>query len=187
MQFNWLQFTNACEDAVHHTPQDGYAKPTPTPSTMKAHSKLSCIMILFSSSKTNWNPQQMQSKKTHTHTYTHTYTKDRKIARQVTWIWLTSGVLRPFRKCLLPPLTGRWTCRAWHLWNVDKYPPQHTEQHPRWQPSSYSSPWEPEIPPNDHMFYLSAICHVRSGLRSTSYVSQGTITRHFIAESKCSY
>jgi hypothetical protein len=32
-----------------------------------------------------------------------------------------------------------------HLWNVGKLQTDYTAQHPRRQPSSYSSPWEPEI------------------------------------------
>jgi hypothetical protein len=34
-----------------------------------------------------------------------------------------------------------------HLWNVGKLVPDYTAQHPIWQSSSYSSPWEPQMWP----------------------------------------
>jgi hypothetical protein len=37
------------------------------------------------------------------------------------------------------------TTSSKHLWNAGQLLPYYTAQHPRRQPSSYSSPWEPEI------------------------------------------
>jgi hypothetical protein len=39
-----------------------------------------------------------------------------------------------------------------HFWNVGHYLPDYTVQHPRRQPSSYSSPWEPKILPSFDVF-----------------------------------
>jgi hypothetical protein len=69
---------------------------------------------------------------------------------------MSSCVNRPmFQRCLLPqssvihrPDDGGNK----HLWNVGKFLPDNMAQRPRRQPSSYSSPWEPEISPNYEMF-----------------------------------
>jgi hypothetical protein len=46
------------------------------------------------------------------------------------------------------------------VWNVGQLLPDYTVQHPRRQPSSYSSPWEPEI---------SQIIHVSSRVRCSKW------------------
>jgi hypothetical protein len=58
--------------------------------------------------------------------------------------WLTSRLLRrvslsTFKRCLLPPSSGRW---------VGKLLQYYTAQEPIRQPFSYSPPWESEIKHN---------------------------------------
>jgi hypothetical protein len=48
----------------------------------------------------------------------------------------TGIILSTFLRSVLPPSS---------TWNAGKLPPVHTALQPRTQPSSHSSPWEPEI------------------------------------------
>jgi hypothetical protein len=63
------------------------------------------------------------------------------LGRCVMW----SGRYCPtFQWRFLPSSSGPWRGSK-HPWNVSQYLPDYTVQHPRRQPSSYSSPWEPEM------------------------------------------
>jgi hypothetical protein len=55
------------------------------------------------------------------------------------WIWLCSWM---FHRPVYPDDGGTKL-----LWKINQCLPDYTEQHPRRQPFSYSSPWEPQISP----------------------------------------
>jgi hypothetical protein len=57
-----------------------------------------------------------------------------------------------------------------HLWNVGIHLPHYTEQYPRKQPSSYSSPWNPEISPNSCLFICLKFMTQTSGIDTYSDV-----------------
>jgi hypothetical protein len=45
-----------------------------------------------------------------------------------------------------------------HLWNIGLYIPDYTAQHPRWQPSLYSSPWERTVAIDQTQAATSELC-----------------------------
>jgi hypothetical protein len=85
-----------------------------------------------------------------------------------------TGCRPTFHRCVLPPLSGRWSS---HLWNVGRHPIKNTAVHPRRFWDSYLPPWELEISQiPDDVLMLFVINIFKSKINSQS--NTGTVGIH---------